>query len=114
MSVRLAYAMLALDPEDRDSFANLLFSILTKKLGDIRLSSLMTMANLTADDVLKQIHEVVGEDAKGLPFNEVLKRFIKEMTEGMYSNYGNLRPTIPEDQIDEFDPDSPPSPRKLK
>jgi transcriptional regulator with XRE-family HTH domain len=112
VSVELAYAMLALEPEEKEAFASLLFSLLSKKLGDIELSMLMTMARIQADSLLKGILETVGEDAKDLPLKEVIQKFIAINSEGGFSNFGNLRPAMPEDQLS--DGATIPPPRKLK
>jgi len=114
LSVRLAYAMLALDPVERDALATLIFSTLTKKMGDVKLSSLMLCANLAADGVLSKVVAVVGEDAKNKPLLELLDAFVAEEGSAFLSNYGNTRPIVPDDEIDTFDPDSPPPPRKLR
>lgn len=114
VSVRLAHAMLVLDPAERDAFASLLFSLLTRKLGDVGLSSLMGIASMTADELLKKVYEVVGDEAKDMPLREVLDKFAGTYSTGVYTNWGNLRPAIPEDQMDDFDPSALPPPRKLK
>lgn len=113
LSVRLAYAMLALDPVERDAFASLIFSSLKRKLGDIQLSSLMVCASMAAEGVLAKVIEVVGEDAKDKPMLEVLEAFVREEGRAFVSNYGNLRPVIPDEEIDEFDLNNPRPPRTL-
>ncbi len=113
ISARLAFAMLALDATERDSLAQLVFSILTKKTGDIRLSSLMMAANSYSSDLMRSITSVVGQEAKNLPLSEIIDCFIQNMCDGTYSNYGNLRPVIHDDEFDPF-VDEPPPPRKLK
>lgn len=113
ISARLAFALLALDQTERDSLAQLIFSLLTKKMGDIRLSSLMLMANFLSAGIMSEIIDIVGDDANTLPLPEIIDRFIREMGDEIYTNYGNLRPTIPEDQFDSLS-DTPPPPRKLK
>lgn len=113
LSVRLAFGLLSLAPEERDSLASLLLSLLSKSLGDIQLSSLMTMANLMAEDVQKQIVDTIGESAKDLSIRELVSKFVARATDdGVYTNYGNLRPAVPD--ADDFDPDNPPPPRQLK
>lgn len=115
VSVRLAFGMLALAPEERDSLASLVLSLLSNKLGDIELSSMMMMANMMSKEILGKIIDTVGTDSKNLPIKELIPIFVKEIaTSDFFTNYGNLRPAIPEDQIDDFDFDKPPPPRKLK
>lgn len=114
ISARLAFALLALGKTERDSLALLVFSILTKKMGDIRLSSLMTMANMLSSSLMREVISFVGQDAKELPLDEIIDRCIQEMGDSIYTNYGNLRPAIPDDQLDTFDPEYAPQPRTLK
>lgn len=113
LSARLAFAMLALDPEDRDSLSALMFSLLNKKLGDIQLSSLMMMASFMEEALLAKIIELVGEENRDKPIREVLELFVTEAARGFYTNLGNLRPATPEDEMSDFDSDHPPPPRKL-
>lgn len=114
ISARLAFAMLALDPSERDSLAQLVFSLLTKKLGDINFASLMTMASLLSQELMREIIESVGEENKDLPIADMLPLFTKEMSTAIYTNAGTSHPAIPEDCLDEFDPENPPPPRHLK
>ncbi|OIQ92425.1 transcriptional repressor DicA [mine drainage metagenome] len=113
VSVRLALGMLALAPEERDSLASLVLSLLSRKLGDIELSAMMSMANIMSEDILKSLVDVVGVDSKDLPLQELIKKFIAETTTGVFTNYGNLRP-VPDDQNDDSIFESPPPPRTLK
>lgn len=116
LSVRLAYAMLALDRPQRDAMGSLLFTMASQKLGsDVRLSSLMMMATLMTDDLLKKIVEFVGDDAKKMPIQDLVERFVHEMAGQMLTNYGNLR-RIPKDEekAEEFDVDNPPPERHLQ
>jgi len=114
VSVRLAFGMLALEPLEREAIASLLFSLLNKNMGDIQLSMLMSMANVMASDMHRTILDIMGPEAKNLPLKELIASFVNAMSDGGYSNYGNLRPAIPEDEMDDFDPANPPPPRKLK
>lgn len=115
LSVRLAFALMALAPEERDAFSSLIFSLLTKKLGDIGLSSLMSTANSLSNDIYKNILETIGEASTSLPLQEIIDKFVQATSEGSYSNYGNLRPIVPDDEIEDFDPfvNEPPPPRNL-
>lgn len=110
---RLAFAILALDPEYRNSLAQLTFSMLRKKLSDTQLSSLMIVANMLSPEIMKQIIEVAGEDRKALPLSDLIEFFVSEMANEFHTNYGNLTPAIPEDQLDSFDPNNPPPARSL-
>lgn len=113
LSVRLAYALLALSPEEREAIASLIFILASKKLNDVQLSSLMTMASLSANNLNKEILEVVGDDANKLPLVEVIEKFVSSMSDAIYTNIGTTRPSIPEDEIDDFDPENPPPSRKF-
>lgn len=112
ISTRLAFAMLALNPTDRDSLANLVFSMLSGKLGDLKLSSLMVMANMMRDNILKEMLQDVGEDAGKLPLPQLIDKFIENMSEAIATNYGNLRPPGTEEEMFECKEQRPP--RKLK
>ena len=114
VSVRLAFGLLALAPQERDALASLLFSLLSKNLGDIQLSMLMTMANVMAVDMHKQILDTVGPGANELPLRDLVLKFVDIISSEGYSNYGNLRPVISEDQAHDFDPRNPPPARELK
>lgn len=112
ISTRLAFAMLALNPTDRDSLANLVFSMLSGKLGDLKLSSLMLMANMMRDSILKEMLQDVGEDAANLPLPQLIDKFIENMSGAIGTNYGNLRPTSTEEEMYEGTEQRPP--RNLK
>lgn len=105
--------MLAVDPKEREAFAVLVFSALEKRLGDIQLSSLMMMADMVSDKLLEEVISQLGEDARELPIRALVDRFVKEAGDSFYTNYGNLRPAVPEELMDDFDPEHPPLPRKL-
>lgn len=113
LSVRLAYAMLALEPADRESIANLVFSLINKKLSDVQLSSLMMMANFLAKHLNQEIIDVVGDDAKDLPIIEIIDKFVAHMGNEFDTNWGNTRPAVSDDELGSFDPDHPLPPRKL-
>lgn len=112
ISTRLAFAMLALNPSDRDSLANLVFSMLTGKLGDMRLSMLMTMSNMMRDSINKEMLEAVGKDSANLPLPQLIDKFIEAMTEGGETNYGNLRRALTEEEM--YEGTKYPPPRNLK
>ncbi|MDO8292621.1 MAG: helix-turn-helix domain-containing protein [Gallionella sp.] len=112
ISTRLAFAMLALNPTDRDSLANLVFSMLSGKLGDLKLSSLMLMANMMRDSILKEMLQSVGEGAANLPLPQLIDKFIEHMSESIATNYGNLRPASTEEEMYEGTEQRPP--RNLK
>lgn len=99
IATRLALAMLALNPSDRDSLANLVFSMLSGKLGDVKLSSLMLMANMMRDSLLKEMIDSVGEGAEKLPLPQLIDKFVEYMAGAMSTNYGNLRPTSTEEEM---------------
>lgn len=116
ISVRLAFAMLALAPEERNSLASLVFALVDRRLGDLKLSALMGMANDVRDDLLKQIHNVVGEQHKDATIVELLTLYVDKVTEGSVSNYGNLRRFPTEAENPDYDPftDGVPPKRTLK
>jgi transcriptional regulator with XRE-family HTH domain len=112
IATRLAFAMLALNQSDRDSLANLVFSILTSKLGDMGLSSLMSMANMMRNGINKEMLEIVGKDSEHLLMPELIERFIEVMTKDGKGNYGTLRRNLTEDEMHEGT--EYPPPRNLK
>lgn len=114
ISVRLSLALMTLLPEDRDTISSLIFSLLNKSQGDIKLSSLMTMANYLRDDVFKAMLESTGKKANEVSLQELISFYTQQATDGFYTNWGTLRPAVPEDEIEDFDFDNPPSPRDLK
>lgn len=109
---RVAFALLALDPEERDSFASLILAALNRKLGDVRLASLLMMATMLRKPLLKEILETVGEEGKDLPVRELVPIFVRKAAEEYRTNVGTLRPPISEDKIGTDDEVEPP-PRKL-
>lgn len=117
LSVRLAYAMLVLEPEERDAFAGLLLSMAGKKLGDVRLSSLMAVAGTASRVIVEEIAQIVGEvvedkPIRELPVRELIDLFVEDVGKSVYTRRGTLRPRITEDELG--DPDLPhPPPRKL-
>lgn len=111
--VRMAFALLTIDPIDRQALSSLVLSLSEKKLGDIGLSSMMAMASLLEDSLLKEILEGADEGAKDLPVQELINLFVQRNSKGLYTNWGTNRPSIPEEDIDGFDPGIPPPPRTL-
>jgi len=113
VSVRLAYALLALDPEERDALGGLLLALVGKRLGDLELSNLMVWAGFVSKNISEDIDEVLGKDAHKKPLRALISEYVRAVTEGGYTNVGNLRPFLSAEQMDDFDPDKPPSSRKL-
>lgn len=106
ISARLAISMLTLNPTDRDSIANIVFSMLTSKLGDVKLAALMMMSGLLKKGLLAEVLNVVGEDSKSLPLDQLIEKFIEKSTNGHGTNFGTLRPPFTEEQFenDDFTP----------
>ncbi len=114
VAVRLAFALLALEREERDSFASLILSSVNKKLGDVELSGLMMMAILCQDALLKEILDVVGEENANRPISELLPIFVKKSAEGGWTPTGTLRPRFTKEEMDREDFESiPRPPRRL-
>ncbi|MDZ4201455.1 MAG: helix-turn-helix transcriptional regulator [Gallionella sp.] len=113
ISSRLAIAILALNPTDRDSIANIVFSMITSKLGDVKLAAMMMMAQLLKDGLQAEVLGLVGKDAKGLPLDQLIEKFIEKSTTGHGTNWGTLRPPITDEQF-ENDDFTPQPPRNLK
>ena len=114
VSARLALGILALAPEERDAVSSLIFSLLTKSLGDVKLASLMSFSRVISEDMYKKILQTVGTANAKLSIQELIDLFIRQETESVYTNVGTLRPIVSEENIADFDPDFPPPPRTLK
>jgi hypothetical protein len=56
-----------------------------RQLGDMRLSSLLTLAGRVADDTLPSLQEWFGDDAGEVPLEVLVQR----ASDGMYTNIGN-------------------------
>jgi len=106
ISTRLAFAMLALNPTDRDSIANIVFSMLTSKLGDVKLAALMMISGRMRESLLAEILDVLGDDSQGLPIDQIIEKFIEVSSTGHGTNWGTLRPPITDEQFenDDFTP----------
>lgn len=111
ISSRLALATMALNPSDRDSIANIVFSMLTGKLNDIKLAALMSMAHWMKEAIHKELLEHIGKDSEHLPLDQLIDKFIESSTDGCVTNWGTLRPVMTEEQIDN---EEIPPPRSLK
>lgn len=111
ISTRLALAILALNPSDRDSIANIVFSMLTSKLGDVKMAALMTVANWLKEGFHAEIIKAVGEGAEKLSLEQLIEKSIHEWSSGLVTNWGTLRPPATDEQIEN---DNLPPPRSLK
>lgn len=114
ISSRLALAILALNPTDRDSIANIVFSMLTSKYGDVKLAAMMMMAGLLRKGMLAEILRIAGNDSAELPLEQLLEKFIQiSSSDGHGTNWGTLRPPLTDEQLDNDDL-TPQPPRDLK
>lgn len=114
ISSRLAVAILALNRTDRDSVANIVFSMLTSKFGDVKLAAMMMMTQLLKDGLQAEILKLVGNDSANLPIDQLIDKFIEISTsDGHGTNWGTLRPPITDEQF-ENDDFTPQPPRNLK
>lgn len=113
ISARLALAILALNPTDRDSIANIVFSMLTSKLGDVKLAAMMMMSHHVKKGLLAEVLRVAGDGSEELPLDQLIEKFIEKSTNGHGTNWGTLRPPITDEQF-ENDDLTPPPPRDLK
>lgn len=113
ISARLAIAILALNPTDRDSIANIVFSMLTSKLGDVKLAALMMISSRMKEGLLAEVVRVAGEDAEKLPLDKLIEKFVEKSTNGRGTNWGTLRSPITNEQVENEDYTTQP-PRNLK
>lgn len=113
LSVRLAFAILAISPQERGAHASLIFSSLSKTMPDTEMSGMLSMASLMANVFYKDILEIVGAESKNLPIRDLIKLYVKRMHEGTYSNWGTLQRVLTDEEIDNLDINIPP-PRNLE
>lgn len=106
ISTRLAFATLALNPTDRDSIANIVFSMLTSKLGDVKLAALMSISSRMRESLLAKILDVIGDESQGLSLDQLIEKFIEASSTGHSTNWGTLRPPFTDEQFenDDFTP----------
>lgn len=110
ISTRLAIAILALNPTDRDSIANIVYSMLSSKIGDVQMAALMNAAYWLREGFHAELLKRAGEDAKSLPMEKIIEKFITNWSQG-FTNWGTLRPPATDEQ---FENNNLPSPRDLK
>ena len=84
-AVRLAMAISILKGHERGALQSLALSMAGRQLGDMRLSSLLTLAGRVADDTLPSLQEWFGDDAGEVPLEVLVQR----ASDGMYTNIGN-------------------------
>lgn len=111
IATRLAIAILVLNPTDRDSIANIVFSMLSSKIGDVKMAALMSAANWLQKGFHAQLIKSAGENSENLTLNQLIDKFFHEWSDGTYTNWGTLRPPATEDQ---FENNDFPPPRDLK
>lgn len=89
--------------------------MVTSKLGGgDKLAALMMMSQLIKDELLKEILSIVGEDAKRLPIDQLIERFIEKSTDGGHgTNWGTVRPPLSDEQMENGD-FTPTPPRSLE
>lgn len=114
MALRMAFAIFALEPHERDAYRTIILASAEKKLGDIGLSALISLAQLAEKDLLATIIESVGEEKRDQPIGELLKLFVASAgsADGFYTNRGTLRPNVKDDDYDPFE-DGVLPPRRL-
>lgn len=84
-AVRLAMAISILKGHERGALQSLALSMAGRQLGDMHLSSLLTMASMVANATLPQLQSWFGDDAGEVPLEDQVKR----ASEGMHTNIGN-------------------------
>lgn len=84
-AVRLAMAISILKGHERGALQSLALSMAGRQLGDMGLSSLLTMASMVANDTLPSLKSWFGEDADDVPLEVLVQR----ASEGMHTNVGN-------------------------
>lgn len=84
-AVRLAMAISILKGHERGALQSLALSMAGRQLGDMGLSSLLTMASMVANDTLPHLQAWFGDDADDVPLEVLMQR----ASEGMHTNVGN-------------------------
>lgn len=114
VSSRLAVGFLSLNKIEREALGSLILSMLTKQLGDSRLSSLMHVANSLADSLYANIISETKMESSNMSIESLIDYFVNQSTEAVYTTYGNFNPIIADEDIDNFNPENPPNARNLK
>lgn len=84
-AVRLAMAISILKPHERAGFQSLVLSLAGRQLGDMRLSSLLTMGSMVARHTMPELKAWFGEDMDEVTLDALLLR----ASDGMNTNVGN-------------------------
>lgn len=113
VSLAVALAVMSLAPVDRETMKTLALSLAEKKLNDVQLAGLLTAAASMEGDLLKHMQRMTEGISAESSIDEIVRCFVADHAEGIYTNWGTLRPAIPEEELEDFDPSHPPAPRKL-
>lgn len=92
-AVRLAMAISILKGHERGALQSLALSMAGRQLGDMHLSSLLTMASMVANETLPSLQRWFGDDAGDLPLDVLVKR----ASDGIHTNIGNKLLLDPEE-----------------
>lgn len=84
-AVRLAMAISILKPHERAGFQSLVLSLAGRQLGDMRLSSLLTMGSMVARGTMPELKSWFGEDMDDVSLETLLVR----VSDGLHTNVGN-------------------------
>jgi transcriptional regulator with XRE-family HTH domain len=84
-AVRLAMAIAVLKEHERASLQSLVLSLAGRQLGDLKLSSLLTVGSMIAQSSLPDLVEWFGDDVEGATLETLMHR----VSEGMVTNLGN-------------------------
>jgi transcriptional regulator with XRE-family HTH domain len=84
-AVRLAMAISILKPHERAGFQSLVLSLAGRQLGDMRLSSLLTMGSMVARGSMPELKSWFGEDMDDVSLETLLVR----VSDGLHTNVGN-------------------------
>lgn len=84
-AVRLAMAISILKGHERGALQSLALSMAGRQLGDMRLSALLTMGSLIANDILPSLQNWFGDDAGQVPLDVLVQR----VSDGLHTGVGN-------------------------
>lgn len=95
-AVKLAMAISILKTHERGAFQSLVLSMAGRQLGDLKLSSLLMVGTMIANETQPRLREWFGEDVEN---GQSLESLMNICAEGMGTNLGNKL------TLDDEDPD---------
>lgn len=88
-AIRIGLAIQLLKPHEQDAIATLLFSLGGRELGDRRLSGLMSIGRLLANEVLERVGRDYPEISPSDISSDQLRLLAERLSETCSTNWGN-------------------------